>query len=119
MPSTEVILNVYDLIEHNDWTYWCGVGVFHSGVEVFGVEYAYGGHEYDAPGAEIWVGMEGHGTHNLVGVWQNDVGAEELAGIAAGGGCAWGLHGVSSSMARCRAPDPGCASCERLSQSQA
>lgn len=27
----------------NDWTYWCGVGVFHSGVEVYGVEYAFGG----------------------------------------------------------------------------
>ncbi|EFN55274.1 hypothetical protein CHLNCDRAFT_13602, partial [Chlorella variabilis] len=34
----------------NDWTYWCGVGVFHSGVEVYGVEYAFGGHEFDAPG---------------------------------------------------------------------
>ncbi|KAL6779866.1 DESI3 [Auxenochlorella protothecoides x Auxenochlorella symbiontica] len=50
MPSSAVYLNVYDLIEHNDWTYWCGVGIFHSGVEVYGVEYAYGGHEYDAPG---------------------------------------------------------------------
>lgn len=30
-------------ILQNDWTYWCGVGVFHSGVEVYGVEYAFGG----------------------------------------------------------------------------
>ena len=37
----------------NDWTYWCGVGVFHSGVEVYGVEYAFGGHEYDAPGGPL------------------------------------------------------------------
>lgn len=57
MPSSAVYLNVYDLIEHNDWTYWCGVGIFHSGVEVYGVEYAYGGHEYDAPGA--LQGMQG------------------------------------------------------------
>lgn len=55
MPSSAVYLNVYDLIEHNDWTYWCGVGIFHSGVEVYGVEYAYGGHEYDAPGGLLHV----------------------------------------------------------------
>ena len=39
-----VVLNVYDLADtYNSWTYWCGVGVFHSGVEVYGVEYAFGG----------------------------------------------------------------------------
>ncbi|GFR48623.1 hypothetical protein Agub_g10537 [Astrephomene gubernaculifera] len=45
-----VTLNVYDLAPHNNWTYWCGVGIFHSGVEVYGVEYAYGGHDYDYSG---------------------------------------------------------------------
>eukprot|EP00955_Chlamydomonas_euryale_P050595 354602-Chlamydomonas_euryale.AAC.3 len=40
----EVIVNVYDITaDYNAWTYWCGVGVFHAGVEVYGVEYAYGG----------------------------------------------------------------------------
>lgn len=48
-PRTKVLLHVYDLVD-NAWTYWCGVGIFHSGVEIYGVEYAYGGHEYDAPG---------------------------------------------------------------------
>lgn len=38
-----VYLNVYDLTPQNGWTYWCGVGVFHTGVEVYGIEYAYGG----------------------------------------------------------------------------
>lgn len=45
-PSTgsRVYLNVYDLTtQMNSWTYWCGVGVFHAGVEVYGIEYAYGG----------------------------------------------------------------------------
>lgn len=36
-------LNIYDLSDQNSWTYWCGVGIFHSGLEVYGVEYAYGG----------------------------------------------------------------------------
>ncbi|KXZ48970.1 hypothetical protein GPECTOR_24g260 [Gonium pectorale] len=45
-----VTLNIYDLAAHNSWTYWCGVGIFHSGVEVYGVEYAYGGHDFDYSG---------------------------------------------------------------------
>jgi hypothetical protein len=46
-PSgAQVYLNVYDLTtQMNSWTYWCGVGVFHAGVEVYGIEYAYGGEE--------------------------------------------------------------------------
>ncbi|KAK9818449.1 hypothetical protein WJX74_002434 [Apatococcus lobatus] len=48
---TRVVLNVYDLADtYNSWTYWCGVGVFHSGVEVYGVEYAFGGHDLDISG---------------------------------------------------------------------
>lgn len=46
----DVYLNVYDLVEQNNWTHWAGVGIYHSGVEIYGVEYAFGGHEYDAPG---------------------------------------------------------------------
>lgn len=46
----------------NDWTYWCGFGVFHSGVEVYGVEYAFGGHEYDQPGVFATNPREAPGT---------------------------------------------------------
>jgi hypothetical protein len=45
-----VRLVIYDLSEQNWWTAWAGVGIFHSGVEAFGVEWAYGGHEYDVSG---------------------------------------------------------------------
>lgn len=52
MNSTDptVSLIIYDLSEQNWWTAWAGVGIFHSGVEVYGVEWAYGGHEYDISG---------------------------------------------------------------------
>jgi len=43
MGAARVWVNVYDLMPQNSWTYWCGVGVFHTGVEVYGIEYAFGG----------------------------------------------------------------------------
>ncbi|KAL2490710.1 PPPDE putative thiol peptidase family protein [Abeliophyllum distichum] len=45
-----VYLNVYDLTPVNGYFYWAGVGVFHSGVEVHGVEYAFGAHDYPSSG---------------------------------------------------------------------
>lgn len=45
-----VTLNVYDMSPHNGWTYWCGVGIFHAGVEVHGIEWAYGGHDNEYTG---------------------------------------------------------------------
>lgn len=45
-----VRLVIYDLSDQNWWTAWAGVGIFHSGVEVYGIEWAYGGHEYDVSG---------------------------------------------------------------------
>ncbi|KAJ9515427.1 hypothetical protein QJQ45_016430, partial [Haematococcus lacustris] len=49
-PMAPVYLNVYDLTQHNQLTYFCGVGIFHAGVEVYNTEYAYGGHEFDYTG---------------------------------------------------------------------
>ncbi|KAL8514534.1 hypothetical protein ACS0TY_013584 [Phlomoides rotata] len=48
--STPVYLNVYDLTPMNGYVYWAGLGIFHSGVEVHGVEYAFGAHDYSSSG---------------------------------------------------------------------
>lgn len=31
--ETEVVMNVYDLTPLNQYTYWFGFGIFHSGIE--------------------------------------------------------------------------------------
>lgn len=43
-------LNVYDLTPINNYLYWAGLGVFHSAIEVYGLEYAFGAHEYATSG---------------------------------------------------------------------
>ncbi|KAA8528627.1 hypothetical protein F0562_035982 [Nyssa sinensis] len=48
--NTPVYLNVYDLTTMNGYAYWAGFGIFHSGVEVHGVEYAFGAHDYPSSG---------------------------------------------------------------------
>eukprot|EP00252_Welwitschia_mirabilis_P026503 TRINITY_DN8717_c0_g1_i2.p1 TRINITY_DN8717_c0_g1~~TRINITY_DN8717_c0_g1_i2.p1 ORF type:complete len:289 (-),score=26.33 TRINITY_DN8717_c0_g1_i2:295-1161(-) len=48
--GTPVFLNVYDLTPMNGYVYWAGLGIFHSGVEVYGVEYAFGAHDYPTSG---------------------------------------------------------------------
>ncbi|CAK9166577.1 unnamed protein product [Ilex paraguariensis] len=48
--SVPVHLNVYDLTSINGYAYWVGLGVYHSGVQVHGVEYAFGAHEYPTTG---------------------------------------------------------------------
>ncbi|KAJ2943086.1 hypothetical protein O0L34_g18776 [Tuta absoluta] len=45
-----VVLNVYDMYWTNWYTAGAGVGVFHSGVQVHGSEWAYGGHPYSFTG---------------------------------------------------------------------
>lgn len=48
--SAPVYLNVYDLTPMNGYVYWAGLGIFHSGIEVYGVEYAFGAHDYPTSG---------------------------------------------------------------------
>ncbi|KAJ9536892.1 hypothetical protein OSB04_029625 [Centaurea solstitialis] len=43
-------LNVYDLTPVNNYLYWLGFGVFHTGIEVYDMEYAFGAHEYSTSG---------------------------------------------------------------------
>ncbi|KAL8113583.1 deSI-like protein At4g17486 [Apium graveolens] len=45
-----VYLNVYDLTSMNGYAYWLGLGVYHSGVQVHGQEYAFGAHEHSTTG---------------------------------------------------------------------
>ncbi|XP_058104345.1 deSI-like protein At4g17486 isoform X2 [Magnolia sinica] len=47
---TQVYLNVYDLTPINNYLYWFGLGIFHSGIEAHGMEYAFGAHEYPTSG---------------------------------------------------------------------
>ncbi|KAL1224676.1 DeSI-like protein [Cardamine amara subsp. amara] len=59
--SVPVYLNVYDLTPMNAYGYWLGLGVFHSGVEIHGVEYSFGAHESsstDIDAKEVRVYME-------------------------------------------------------------
>ncbi|KAL3640820.1 hypothetical protein CASFOL_015788 [Castilleja foliolosa] len=48
--KSPVYLNVYDLTPINGYVYWAGFGIFHSGIEVHGVEYAFGAHDYPSSG---------------------------------------------------------------------
>ncbi|KAG4188474.1 hypothetical protein ERO13_A08G167300v2 [Gossypium hirsutum] len=43
-------LNVYDLTPINNYLYWFGIGIYHSGIEVHGLEYGFGAHEYPTSG---------------------------------------------------------------------
>ncbi|KAH6772500.1 PPPDE putative thiol peptidase family protein [Perilla frutescens var. hirtella] len=43
-------LNIYDLTPINNYLYWFGCGIFHSGIEAHGLEYGFGAHEYPTSG---------------------------------------------------------------------
>ncbi|KAJ7956646.1 DeSI-like protein [Quillaja saponaria] len=48
--QAHVLLNVYDLTPINNYLYWFGFGIFHSGIEVHGKEYGFGAHDFPASG---------------------------------------------------------------------
>ncbi|KAI3445291.1 hypothetical protein Pfo_001956 [Paulownia fortunei] len=43
-------LNIYDLTPINNYLYWFGCGIYHSGIEAHGLEYGFGAHEYPTSG---------------------------------------------------------------------
>jgi len=45
-----VVLNIYDMMWTNHYTTMLGMGVFHTGVEIYDTEFAYGGHPYEFSG---------------------------------------------------------------------
>jgi len=45
-----VAVNIYDLNGFNEYTHLLGLGVYHSGLEVHGREYAFGGHDQRCSG---------------------------------------------------------------------
>ncbi|XP_077210796.1 deSI-like protein At4g17486 [Tasmannia lanceolata] len=48
--TSQVFLNVYDLTPLNNYMYFFGLGIFHSGIEVHGSEYGFGAHDFPTSG---------------------------------------------------------------------
>lgn len=81
--SVPVYLNVYDLTPYNGYAYWLGLGVYHSGVQVNGVEYAFGAHEYPSTG--IFEGepkqCEGFTFRKTILIGKTDMGPAEVRAV--------------------------------------
>lgn len=46
----KVFVNVYDLHHANNYAWYVGVGIFHSGIEIGDKEYSFGGHDFSYTG---------------------------------------------------------------------
>ncbi|KAH6755182.1 PPPDE putative thiol peptidase family protein [Perilla frutescens var. hirtella] len=81
--EASVYLNVYDLTSVNGYAYWLGLGVYHSGLQVHGVEYAFGAHEYPTTG--IFEGepkqCEGFTFRKSILIGWTDMSAAQVRGL--------------------------------------
>ncbi|CAI8599254.1 unnamed protein product [Vicia faba] len=81
--SVLVYLNVYDLTPMNGYAYWFGLGVYHSGVQVHGVEYGFGAHERETTGIfEVQPGhCPGFTFRKAIYIGSTDLGPNEVRGF--------------------------------------
>ncbi|KAK9145030.1 hypothetical protein Sjap_004933 [Stephania japonica] len=75
-----VYLNVYDLHPINGSIHWLGLGLYHSGIQVHGVEYEFGGH--DSPSTGIFRGkpreFPGLTLRKSILIGRTDLGPHEM-----------------------------------------
>jgi len=48
--STPVYISIYDMYTMNNYIAMIGVGIYHTGIEIFGKEFGYGGHPFPFSG---------------------------------------------------------------------
>lgn len=81
--AVPVYLNVYDLTPINGYAYWLGLGVYHSGVQVHGVEYAFGAHDHSTTGVfEVEPKQcPGFTFRKSISIGRTDLGAKEVRAL--------------------------------------
>lgn len=81
--AVPVYLNVYDLTPINGYAYWLGLGVYHSGVQVHGIEYAFGAHDHATTGVfEVEPKQcPGFTFRKSILIGRTDLGAKEVCSL--------------------------------------
>jgi hypothetical protein len=79
----KVYLNVYDLTPYNDYVHFAGLGAYHSGLEVYGREYSFGGHEFSSTGVFVCETKSAPGARfqQSIEVGETDLSAAEVQSL--------------------------------------